>query len=110
MEGLGRAQACEAAGDHDGALEWVKTWAEAVHGPGTAGLQQLRIVSLKRLNRHDEAEAAIARLRWVPFIGQFWPLTSLNPGGKNRVRSQCRPDGEFCLPRSCEALHGSTST
>ena len=61
MEALGRAQACEAAGDHVGALEWVKPWAEAVHGPGTAGLQQLLIVSLKRLNRHDEAEAALAR-------------------------------------------------
>jgi hypothetical protein len=36
-------------------------------------------------------------LRWVPFIGQFRLLTSLNPGGRNRVRSQCRPDGEFCL-------------
>jgi transposase len=49
-------------------------------------------------------------LRWVLFIGQFWPLTSLTPGGRNRVLPQCRPDGEFCLPRSCEALHGSTST
>jgi putative DNA primase/helicase len=49
------------------------------------------------------------RLRWVPFIGQFWPLTSLTPGGRNRVQSQCRPHGEFCLPWSCGALHGSTS-
>ena len=48
-------------------------------------------------------------LRWVPFIGQFRPLTSLTPGGRNSVRSQCRPHGEFCLPRSCVALHGSTS-
>ena len=24
-------------------------------------------------------------VRWVPFIGQFWPLTSLPPGGRNRV-------------------------
>jgi predicted nucleic-acid-binding protein len=24
-------------------------------------------------------------LRWVPFIGQFRPLTSLTPGGRNRV-------------------------
>jgi transposase InsO family protein len=43
------------------------------------------------------------------FIGQFWPLTSLTPGGRNRVRFQCRPLGEFCLPESCVALHGSTS-
>ena len=49
-------------------------------------------------------------LRWVPFIGQFRPLTSLTPGGRNRARSQCRPHGEFCLPGRCEALHGSTST
>ena len=49
-------------------------------------------------------------LRWVPFIGQFQPLTSLTPGGRNRVRSQYRPHGEFCLPGSCAVLHGSTST
>ena len=49
------------------------------------------------------------RVRWVPFIGQFWPLTSLTPGGRNRVRSLCRPHREFCLPGSCAALHGSTS-
>ena len=48
-------------------------------------------------------------LRWVPFIGQFQPLTSLTPGGRNRVQSQCRPHGEFSLPESCVALHGSTS-
>ena len=56
-----------------------------------------------------EREPLLARLRWVPFIGQFWPLTSLTPGGRNRVRFQCRPHGEFCLPGSCVALHGSTS-
>ena len=49
-------------------------------------------------------------LRWVPFIGQFRPLTSLTPGGRNRIRSQYRPHGEFYLPGSCEVLHGSTST
>ncbi len=49
------------------------------------------------------------RLRWMAFIGQFWSLTSLTPGGRNRVRFQCRPLGEFCLPESCVALHGSTS-
>ena len=48
-------------------------------------------------------------VRWVPFIGQRWPLTSLTPDGRNRVRFQCRPHGEFCLPRSCVALHGCTS-
>ena len=77
MEALGRAQACEAAGDHDGALEWVQPWAEAVHGPGTAGLQQLRIVSLKRLNRHDEAEAAIARYAGAH---QHYPMEQLVRG------------------------------
>jgi hypothetical protein len=46
----------------------------------------------------------------VPFIGQLRPLTSLTPDGRNRVRSQCRPHGEFCLPGSCAVLHGSTST
>ena len=51
-----------------------------------------------------------AILRWVPFTGQFWPLTSLTPGGRSRVWSQYRPHGEFCLPGSCEVLHGSTST
>jgi len=50
------------------------------------------------------------RLRWVPFTGQFQPLTSLTPGGRNRVLSQYRPHGEFCLPGSCAVLHGSTST
>ena len=49
-------------------------------------------------------------LRWVPFTGQFRPLTSLTPGGRNRVQSDCRPHGEFCLPRSYVALHGNTST
>jgi hypothetical protein len=50
------------------------------------------------------------RVRWVPFTGQLRPLTSLTPGGRNRVWSQYRPHGEFCLPGSCEVLHGSTST
>ena len=49
-------------------------------------------------------------LRWVPFTGQFRPLTSLTPGGRNRVQSDCRPHGEFYLPRSYVALHGNTST
>jgi predicted transposase YbfD/YdcC len=26
-----------------------------------------------------------AGVRWVPFIGQRWPLTSLTPSGRNRV-------------------------
>ena len=51
----------------------------------------------------------LSNLRRVPFIGQFWPLTSLTPGGRNSVRYQYRPHGEFCLPGSCGALHGSTS-
>ena len=48
-------------------------------------------------------------MRWMAFIGQIRPLTSLTSGGKNRVWSQCRPHEEFCLPRSCVALHGHTS-
>ncbi len=53
--------------------------------------------------------ATMLRMRWMAFIGQLWSLTSLTPGGRNRVRFQCRPLGEFCLPESCVALHGSTS-
>ena len=49
-------------------------------------------------------------VRWMAFIGQIRPLTSLTPGGSNRVRSQCRPRGEFCPPGSCGVLHGNTST
>ena len=52
----------------------------------------------------------ILQVRWVTFTGQFRPLTSLTPGGRISVHSQCRPHGEFCLPVSCAALHGSTST
>ena len=49
-------------------------------------------------------------VRWVPFTGQFQPLTSLIPDGMNKIRSQYRPHGEFCLSGSCAVLHGSTST
>jgi len=48
-------------------------------------------------------------VRWMAFIGQIRPLTSLTPGGKDRVWSQCRPHGEFCLPMRCVVLHGRTS-
>jgi len=27
-----------------------------------------------------------ARLKWVAFIGQLWSLTSLTPGGRNRIQ------------------------
>jgi hypothetical protein len=37
--------------------------------------------------------ATRAGVRRVPFIGQFRPLTSLTPGGRNRVPSQYRPHG-----------------
>jgi hypothetical protein len=67
---------------------------------------KLLIANNKKLLEYKHLEKD---LRWVPFIGQIWPLTSLTPGGRNRVRSQCRPHGEFCLPGSCGALHGSTS-
>ena len=39
-----------------------------------------------------------ACVMWVAFSGQFWPLTSLTPGGRNRIQFQHRPHGEFCLP------------
>ncbi|WP_071881562.1 integrase catalytic domain-containing protein [Cyanobium gracile] len=53
---------------------------------------------------------ARVEMRWVPFIGQMRPLTSLASDGRNGIRHQCRPHGEFCLPGSYGALHGSTST
>ncbi|WP_411872240.1 ISAs1 family transposase [Vulcanococcus limneticus] len=43
-------------------------------------------------------------LRWVPFIGQFWPLTSITPGGRNRVLFQSRPH------RECRASTGSAQS
>jgi len=33
--------------------------------------------------------------RWVPLIRHFRPLTSLTLGGRNRVRSQRRPHGQY---------------
>ena len=48
-------------------------------------------------------------LRWVPFIGQSWPLTSLTQGGRNGFQYNCRPHGEFCPPENCGVLHGHTS-
>lgn len=45
----------------------------------------------------------------MAFIGQLGPLTSLTPGERNKVYSQCRPHGEFFLPGSCLVLHGHTS-
>ena len=45
------------------------------------------------LSRRYDLQIRKLELRWVPFIGQFWPLTSLTPGGRNRIWPQCRPDG-----------------
>ncbi|MFN9624240.1 MAG: toll/interleukin-1 receptor domain-containing protein, partial [Cyanobacteriota bacterium] len=56
----------------------------------------------------DEWELRPGILRWVPFTGQFRPLTSLTLDGKDRVRFHYRPHWEFCPPVSCAALHGST--
>jgi hypothetical protein len=39
-------------------------------------------------------------MRWMPCTGQFQPLTSLTPDGRNRVWPQYRPHGEFCLAGS----------
>jgi hypothetical protein len=58
---------------------------------------------------HNQYFITTHSVRWVPFTGQFQPLTSLTSGGRNRVRSQYRPHGEFCLPGSCGVLHGNTS-
>lgn len=46
----------------------------------------------------------------VTFTGQFWPLTTLTPEGRNRVRPRCRDHREFFLPGSWAAFPGSTST
>ena len=37
------------------------------------------------INHVQELEPAPV-LRWVPFIGQSWPLTSLTQGGRNGFR------------------------
>jgi len=76
--------------------------------PGSA--KPLRSMPLRLALARADARLAVLALRWVPFTGQFWTLTSLTLGGRNRVRPQCRPHGEFCLPVRCGALHGSTST
>ena len=62
-------------------------------------------------DQDEEVEKLICdgKMRWVPFTGQPGPLTSLTLDGRNRVRPQCRPHGEFCLLKSCEVLHGRTS-
>ena len=49
--------------------------------------------------RHDAGT-----LKSVPFTGQLWPLKSLTPCDRNKIRSQCRSHGELCLPASCGAL------
>jgi hypothetical protein len=49
-------------------------------------------------------------LRWVPFIGQPWPLKSLTSGGRVRVGFQCKRHRESFLQVSCVALDGSNST
>lgn len=41
QEAYAKAQACEAAADHAGALELLEPWAAELNGPGTAGLQLL---------------------------------------------------------------------
>ena len=71
--------------------------------------QDVRVRALAAPVGSALAAPALAGVRRLPFIGQFWPLTSLTPGGRNRVQSQYRPHGEFCLQGSCGVLHGSTS-
>jgi hypothetical protein len=44
------------------------------------------------------------------FIGQFQPLTSLTPGGRDGLRSQYRPHGEFFFPGIYEVYYGNTTT
>ena len=69
---------------------------------------------LQNLRAEEQLPYAVHGFRgslgWVPFTGQFQPLASLTPDGRNRVRSEYRPHGEFCLSGSCAVLHGSTST
>lgn len=59
LRALAEAQICEASGDHEGVLERLRSWADELSGTGTAKVQLMRIVSLKRLNRLNEADAAL---------------------------------------------------
>ena len=80
---------------------------------GSIYLKQPIIAFNYQINNEYEYKFPLTKIesvRWVPFTGQFRPLTSLTPGGRNRVQSDCRPHGEFYLPRSYVALHGNTST
>ncbi|WP_231598354.1 transposase [Synechococcus sp. CBW1002] len=74
------------------------------------GLRRFLLRGLKKVDGEWHLIAATHNLRWVPFIGQFRPLTSLTQDGWNMVRPQCRPRGEFCLQGNCEVLHGNTAT
>ena len=76
-----------------------------------AGAQQSLIEVRPLLDRRLLASrvCASAGMRWVPFIGQAWPLTSLTQGGWNGFQYNCRPHGGFCLPGNFGVLHGHTS-
>ena len=69
------------------------------------GFSDYELTTAKKQTKREK----FLSVRWMAFIGQIRPLTSLTPGGKDRVWSQCRPHGEFCLPMRCAVLHGRTS-
>ena len=74
-----------------------------------AATLEIRLEELGVLRSFSSPRVSNDNLRWVPFIGQIVPLTSLTPDGRNRVQSQYRPLGEFCLPSYYGALHCNTS-
>ncbi|WP_231605494.1 transposase [Synechococcus sp. CBW1006] len=83
--------------------------AMGVNADGRRELLGLKVTGSETEGFWSEFIASL-KVRWVPFIGQFRPLTSLTQDGWNMVRPQCRPRGEFCLQGNCEVLHGNTAT
>lgn len=79
QEAYAKAQACEAVGDHAGALELLEPWAKDLNGPGTAGLQLLLVLSLERVGHHTEAEAALAR---YASVHPYYPMEQLARGAE----------------------------
>ncbi len=59
-------------------------------------------IVVTRLRRH-------VNVRWVAFIGQFWPQASLTSGITNTHPFHHSAHGELCLPTSCAGLHFGNS-
>lgn len=59
LAALKEAQSLAGRGLHGEALRLLEPWAELRRGQGSSGLQQLRVLCLRRLGRDDEAEAVI---------------------------------------------------